>query len=77
MSWRVTKKENAFFFSDKTGKIIIFNEDKWNKCAEMLNARIKFNLKYKNVKLSDEYYKQCYSSPSNAITVISVTEVTN
>ena len=55
------------FCENQSEKILLFSEEKLNKCGKILYSRVKFNLKYKNVKLpdcvndTDGYHTRCYS----------------
>ncbi|KAK0180597.1 hypothetical protein PV327_002963 [Microctonus hyperodae] len=62
------KIERCVFCTDLSGKKIMFSEEKLKKCVDILNCRIKFNLKYAQVQLppsvntTDGYHRQCYSA---------------
>ncbi|GFQ72053.1 hypothetical protein TNCT_479581 [Trichonephila clavata] len=49
------------------GKIILFSEETLRKCRTVLKIRKKYNLKYKDITLPDEYigngyHRECYKA---------------
>ncbi|GFR07011.1 hypothetical protein TNCT_628861 [Trichonephila clavata] len=57
----------CFVCNKSDGKIILFSEETLRKCRTVLKIRKKYNLKYKDIILPDEYigngyHRQCYKA---------------
>lgn len=61
-------KMRCVFCKGKNDKIILFVGEKLKKCQEVLSVRVKYKLKYNDIKLptqineTDGYHRQCYGS---------------